>query len=131
VTYDNILFEVGVPASIDIRVRYIEVPLLARVDFGAPSSTTRVFVVGGAAPAFKLSARGKLEADGQEDTADIGDDIEPVDIGLVGGFGVEFGRTLVEARYTHGLLTINKDDNDPNDSIQNRVFTVTVGFRFR
>jgi hypothetical protein len=52
-------------------------------------------------------------------------------VGVVGGFGVELKRVLIEARYTHGLLKINKDDNDPNDRIQNRVFSVTAGFRFR
>jgi hypothetical protein len=38
---------------------------------------------------------------------------------------------LVEVRYTHGLLHINEDDNDPEDSIKNRVFSVIVGFRLR
>jgi predicted ATPase len=57
--------------------------------------------------------------------------IEPFDLGLVGGFGVEFGRGLIEARYTHGLLRINTDDNEPNDRLNNRVFSVTVGLRLR
>jgi hypothetical protein len=43
-------------AEIEIRIRYVEIPLLARADFGAPQSTTRLFVVGGTAPAFKLSS---------------------------------------------------------------------------
>jgi hypothetical protein len=117
--------------SIEIRVRYLEIPLLARADFGAPTSTTRIFVIGGAAPAFKLSARAGGEFFGQEATRDAGRDIEPFDLGLVGGLGVEFGRLLIEARYTHGLLRINTDDNEPNDRLNNRVFSVTVGFRLR
>jgi hypothetical protein len=52
-------------------------------------------------------------------------------VALVGGIGVEFGRALVEARYTHGLLHINEDDNGDEDRIKNRVFSVMVGFRFR
>ena len=44
---------------------------------------------------------------------------------------MEFGRGLIEARYTHGLLRINTDDNEPNDRLNNRVFSVTVGFRLR
>ena len=121
----------GVDGSLDIRVRYLEIPLLARADFGAPGSRARVFVVGGAAPAVKLSARAKADIAGEEETADVGDATEWLDLGLVGGVGVELGRALIEARYTHGLLEINTDDNDPNDSIQNRVFSVTVGFRIR
>jgi Outer membrane protein beta-barrel domain len=117
--------------SIEIRVRYIETPLLARAAFGAPASTTHVFVMGGAAPAFKLSARARSEFFGEEGARDAGRDIEPFDLGLVGGLGVEFGRGLIEARYTHGLLRINTDDNEPNDRLNNRVFSVTVGFRLR
>ena len=68
--------------------------------------------------------------EGEEQTRDIGDDtIEQFDVGLVGGFGVEFGRAVSRGRYTHGLRKINVDDNDPNDRIQNRVFSVSVGFR--
>ncbi|HYN06198.1 MAG TPA: porin family protein [Vicinamibacterales bacterium] len=131
VKFDRAVFDVDTIGSVDVRVRYIEIPLLARAEFGAPGSATRVFVVGGAAPAFKLSGRATAEVDGEEQTVDTTDDIEPLDLGLVGGLGVEFRRALIEVRYTHGLLKINKDDNDPNDSIQNRVFSVTVGFRFR
>ncbi len=64
-------------------------------------------------------------------TREAGRNIEPFDLGLVGGFGVEFVRGLIEARYTHGLLRINTDDNEPNDRLNNRVFSVTVGFRLR
>jgi hypothetical protein len=136
VKFDSVPFEVDssgsvIFGSVTIRVRYIEVPLLARVDFSAPGSSARVFAVGGAAPAFKLSARARTELGAEQDTRDIGDDVESVDVGLVGGLGVEFGRAVIEARYTHGVLNINVDDNDPNDRIQNRVFSVTVGFRMR
>ena len=49
----------------------------------------------------------------------------------MGGVGVEFGRAVIEARYTHGLRHINTDDNGDEDRIKNRVFSVTVGFRLR
>jgi len=118
--------------SIEIRIRYIEIPLLARADFGAPAATTRVFVVGGAAPAFKLAAQSKVELGGDEQPpGDIDDAFESLDLGLVGGLGVQFRRALIEARYTHGLLKINTDDNDPEERLNNRVFSVTMGFRLR
>jgi len=121
--------ELGVDESIDIRIRYLEIPLLARLDFGAVGSAARVFVVGGAAPAFKLSAHGKATFEGVEQTRDIDDDVYSADVGLVGGVGVEFGRALIEARYTHGLRHINTDDNGDEDRIKNRVFSVMFGFR--
>jgi hypothetical protein len=118
----------GLVDSVDVRVRYVEIPLLARADFGASGSAARVFVVGGASPAFKLSARAKAVANGEEQTSDIDDAIYSVDVGLVGGLGLELGRALIEARYTHGVSHINTDDNG-EDRIRNRVFSVTVGFR--
>ena len=83
------------------------------------------------ASSLKLSARARHEFLGQEGSRDLDRNIEPFDLGLVGGLGVEFGRGMIEARYTHGLLRINTDDNEPNDWINNRVFSVTVGFRLR
>lgn len=121
----------GLDYSLDVRVRYIEIPLLARADFGASGSAARAFAVGGAAPAFKLSARAKAVAEGEEQTRDIDDEIFSLDVGLVGGVGLEFGRALIEGRYTHGLRHINTDDNGEGDRIKNRVFSVTVGFRLR
>ena len=115
----------------EVALRYIEVPLLARAGFGASSSAVRGFVVGGVAPAFKVSARGKSTFDGQEQSTDIGDEISALDFGLVAGAGLEFGRVLVEARYTYGLPHINTDDNGDEDRIKNRVFGVMAGFRFR
>ena len=114
----------------DVRLRYLEVPALARFDFGA-SGGTHAFVVGGAAPAFKLAAHATAEGGGRKDTRNIDDDIYGFDVGLVGGLGVEVGRALIEARYTHGLRHINTDDNGDEDRIKNRVFSVMVGFRVR
>lgn len=117
--------------SADIRLRYFEVPLLVRADFGASDSAARAFVVGGVAPAFKLSARTKAVAGGQEQTRDADDDIYAGDFGLVGGVGLAWRRALIEARYTHGLSHINTDDNGDEDRIKNRVFSVTLGVRLR
>ncbi len=128
VTFDAPGFGVD---SVDVRLRYLEIPLLARGDFGDSGSAARVYVAGGAAPAFKLSARARAVAGDDEQTRDIDDEIYSADVGLVGAVGVEFGRAQVEARYTHGLRHINTDDNGDEDRIKNRVFAVTVGFRLR
>lgn len=124
--------ELGIEGSADVRLRYLEVPVLARADFGAPASPTRVFVVGGLAPAFKLSGRGKTDLEG-EDThiQDLDDEVRSFDLGLVGGGGIQAARALIEFRYTHGLRHINTDDNGEGDRIKNRVFSVTLGFRLR
>jgi len=116
----------------EIRVRYLEFPLLARGDFSSTGSSTRFFVAGGLAPAFELASHGWLRLEGlDESSRDIGDQIKPFDLGLVGGAGIEFGRAVIEARYTHGLLHINEDDNGDEDRTKNRVFSVMAGFRVR
>lgn len=113
-----------------IRLRYLEVPVLARGEFGTAGSAARLFVVGGLAPAYLLSARSSISFEGEVQTRDIGEEIKTFDLGLVGGIGVEFGRLLLEGRYTHGLLHINEDDNG-DDRIRNRVFSLMAGLRFR
>lgn len=115
----------------ELRVRYFEIPLLARADFGDFSSSTRFYAVGGAAPAFELSARSTASFQGQEATRDAGDDIKPFDLGLVGGVGVEIARAVIEFRYTHGITHINEDDNGDEDRIKNRVLSLSFGFRLR
>jgi aspartyl-tRNA(Asn)/glutamyl-tRNA(Gln) amidotransferase subunit A len=83
-------------------------------------------------PAFRLGdGRVTLKAEGQTESRSIeeltGETLKSFDLGLVVGAGVEFGRALVEGRYTHGLL----ETGDGDDSPKNRVFSVLVGFRFR
>jgi hypothetical protein len=125
----GVKFEEG-GGTADIRLRFIEVPLLGHVSLGTPGSDSGFFVVAGVAPAFKLSGRGKFEFDGVEETEDFSDDLESMDLGLVGGAGFEFGRASVEARYTHGLRNLVKDEED-TDNPKSRVFSVLVGYRFR
>jgi len=120
----------GLDGDVDQRIRYLEIPLLARAGFSAAGSATRAFVVVGAAPAFRLSARTKASFQGEERTFDSKDTWKPLDLGLVGGLGVELGPVLIESRYTHGITHINEDDNG-EDRIKNRVFSVAVGFRLR
>jgi hypothetical protein len=130
----GVLFDgrsLGLDGEADIRIRYFEIPLLARADLGAGDASPRLFVVGGVVPAFKLSARSKVSFQGEERSHDARDDFKPLDLGLAGGLGVEFGPASIEARYTHGVTHINEDDNGEGDRIKNRVFTVTVGFRLR
>jgi hypothetical protein len=121
----------GPDIDVKIRVRYFEIPLLARADFSSSTSRPRVFAVGGVAPAFKLSARSTVRIEDEQRTSDDDDELYGWDVGLAGGLGVEFGRVHVEGRYTHGLRHINTDDNGDEDRVRNRVFTVTAGFRLR
>lgn len=121
----------GVPVEGNLRIRYVELPLLARFDAAPGAAATRFYLLAGAAPAFRIGdGQLKLEAEGLDETVDFeesGEELKSFDLGLVGAAGIEFGRALIEGRYTHGLLAMGDDDDAP----KNRVFSVMVGFRFR
>lgn len=123
--------EDGIDVEGDLRLRYLEVPVLGRADFGSAGSSANFYVIGGVAPAFQLNARLKIEALDQEETEDVSDDLADFDLGLVGGIGVEFGNALIEGRYTHGMRSIADNDEADDDDVRNRVFSVMIGYRFR
>lgn len=120
-----------IPVEGNLRIRYVEVPVLARFDAMPGGAPTRFYVLAGAAPAFRIGdGQLKLEAEGLDETLDFeesGETLKSFDVGLVGAAGIEFGRALVEGRYTHGLLVTGDGDDAP----KNRVFSVMIGFRFR
>lgn len=115
-------------STFDVDVDYLDVPILARVS--TPLTTgTRLYAFGGPLLAFRLRARGETLFDGEGENGDISDEVEPIDFGLVAGAGVEFGRMLVDARYTWGLKALNKEDTD-EVKVKSRVFSIMAGFRF-
>lgn len=115
-----------------ITIRYLEVPVLATLRFGAGASVSP-FVSVGPALALKISA----EADGQDEAGvDVDEFVKSNDVGLVVAGGVDFGRLSVEARYTHGLTNIfdvegiGEVPDDLDITFKNRAFSILVGFRF-
>ncbi|HUF24710.1 MAG TPA: porin family protein [Vicinamibacterales bacterium] len=115
----------------EVRLRYVEVPLLARVDFAPAGSAGRFHLFGGVAPAFRISARASGSDGTNESSADVGDSFETFDLGAVAGAGLEFGRAVIDARYTHGLRSIAKAEAADIEvpTVKNRAFSVMVGFR--
>ncbi len=110
--------------SAKIKLNYLDLPVLARVSSEA-SGGTSFHVFAGPSFGFRLSAKG--EGDGEEE--DLDDDVERFDLGLVAGAGVEFGRLIIDGRYTWGLSDIDKDKSD-DVKVKNRVFSVMAGIRF-
>jgi hypothetical protein len=108
----------------DYIVDYLEVPVLVRVPVRG-----RVYVAAGPSIAFRIRARSRTSFSGSTDEIDIGDDVEPLDVGVVGAAGFEMGRWLFDGRYTHGLSDTDANTSD-NVKIRNRVFSLSAGFRF-
>lgn len=108
-----------------VDLDYFDVPLLLRWDSTtAGESTFNVF----AGPSINFRHRARVEDD--EGDQDIRDDIEKIDLGLVVGAGMEFGRFLIDGRYQHGLREVNKEAEAENFSAKHRTFSIMAGFRF-
>jgi hypothetical protein len=122
----NAFFEEA--GDLEIRVDYLEVPVLVRGNFRA-SDVVTVRLFGGPAFGFKLSDKQTLGGEelGSEDKLDI----KSYDVGLAFGGAVQFGKFFVDGRYMFGLVNI---DDDPEDEgfveIKTRAFTFMVGFAF-
>ena len=118
----------------DTELRYeldtFEVPVLARYTF--PSSTNTSFhFFAGPSFGFKLSANEIFEFDDEEEKTDIGDEVAGLDFGLTFGVGIEFGKFVIDGRYTHGFTNLNDSEDDFElGETKSRVFSIMAGFRF-
>ncbi len=121
--------------EVKLKVDYVEVPLLLKLNIPIEGSKVHPSVYAGPAVAFKASC--KLAADiggvsASESCDDAGLEIKSTDFGLAFGGGVSFdvggAEVGVDVRYTLGLSSID-DFSDPDD-IKNQVISImgTVGF---
>ena len=111
-----------------VRLNFLEVPVLAR--FSTPASNGSSFhVFAGPSFGFKLSAEAVDSFEGEEETTDLDDDVKSFDLGLVIGAGVEFGKFVIDGRYSWGMTDLNNDDTE-DLKVKTRTFSVMAGFRF-
>jgi hypothetical protein len=119
----------GTVYSMHIRLSYVEVPVLLRVE-GSPLGPLTPFAVLGPEVAFKTGCGLVLTGlPGDFSCASL-PPAESVDYGGIGGAGVAFrlaGRTYgLSARYDVGLANAFKDNN-----ARNRALTILLGTVFR
>ena len=107
----------------DIRVDYLQVPVLLRLNAGTDSANGFV-VYGIAGPAVSLKIGDEIEG------VTIDDSFEGADVGIVFGGGVEITRVIIEARYEKGFRRINDNFLD-TDEIKSQSFTILFGVRFK
>jgi hypothetical protein len=121
--------ESGIDYEFDVEVWYLEVPVLARANFGGGAA--RGYVFGGPSFNFKLDARASTDIAGESEEEDIGEDVESFEFALVFGGGAEFGRFLVEGRWIEGLTNVAKDEEeDVMVDLKTRTFAILFGVRF-
>lgn len=104
----------GLSADATVQLNYVEFPLLA-VAHVPVSETARIDLFGGPTFAFNTSAKGKVSVGGFSGSADIGDGITGLDIGLTFGGGINFdaGSAIVgiEGRYGFGFQSLVDSDS--------------------
>lgn len=112
----------------DIKLTYIDIPLLAKFSLGGASGPARPALYLGPYGAVNIGC--DIKAEGVAIECDEFD-LEPktFDFGLVAGAGLDFGSMNVFARYQFGLTNVG-DDADAGDA-KNRVIQVGARFSFR
>jgi hypothetical protein len=117
----NVLQKGGSSTSGDLKLYYLQVPVLLRV--GGGSSVNVYGLVG---PSFDIKIAEKGD--------DIGfiDEYEGVDVSLTGAIGVEVGKLVLEGRGNWGLRNIAKSTEAffEGDKLTSRSFALQIGVRF-
>jgi hypothetical protein len=105
-------------------LQYLEIPILARINIGS-RSRNGVSIYGLVGPVFDINLKASIGSQ------DVKSNYESLDLGLLGGVGVEITRFLVEGRFNQGLRNVLKSGNAAAfGDIKTRSFAVLFGFRF-
>lgn len=120
--------EAGVEAQ--LKFDYVQVPVVVRASTARNSSGAAFHVFGGPSLGIRLNAKSAASFEGESFDEDVSEDVEKIDIGVVAGAGAEFGRIVVDGRYTWGLRNLNNNPGQGDPTIKNRAFAVMAGVRF-
>lgn len=108
----------------ELKLAYIDIPVLARIPLGTNPAARPVLFAG---PAISFNVGCDIEGtDGsftvKADCDDVEFDVKSVEFSLIGGAGLDFNNFGIFARYQHGLTSID-DSSDPA-KVYNRLFTI-------
>ena len=110
----------------DIKVSYVELPLLLRANLG--TGAIRPYLLGGPSFAIKTGCKLRLYGAGTDTTRnckDVNADVESSDFGVMVGGGIGFGRFALSVRYDMGMKNINKKSMG-NDAVKNKTLMGVV-----
>lgn len=121
--------EAGSPDWMEIRLDYVQVPLLLKVNVMPGPISPMIY--GGPYGAYRIAAKGVIS--GVSGSTDIGDQYAKTDYGIIVGGGLDFKLAVIklsaEARYNLGLANIAVDP-DPGTSVKNKSLMFLVGIAF-
>jgi hypothetical protein len=103
---------------------YLEIPILLRVNVGSSNKNKGVIGYLLVGPAFDVNLKA------QQNGIDVKDNYESLDIGILGGGGVEISRIILEARYNWGLMNVLKVTGILPDDLKSQSFAFLFGVRF-
>ena len=109
-----------------INVDYIQIPVLARMNFKT-SNTAVMHVFGGPTFGFKARQSQKLTVNGVEVADEEEASLKSNDMGITFGAGFDIGKFVIDARYTWGLVNINKDSGGGEPEVKTKQFAVMFG----
>jgi len=113
----NLLSKRGEVNGETVHVNYLQVPVLARANFGNDDAAGYIIV----GPNFDVKI-------GEQTSVTLFDEYEGFDVGLTAGAGAEFGALIIEGRGTWGLRNIAKDF--AASDLKTRSFALLAGIRF-
>ncbi len=129
-------------ATVGLKLDYVEVPVLLKIDIGSKASSIHPILFVGASGAFRItcnidvssniSSLNSSKACTENTTSTSKDPIEKYDVSAVGGAGLSvsaLGRSYaLTLRYVQGLSKISTDAG--GSSPKNTVFSVQLGIGF-
>jgi len=123
VEFNWIRKEGAVVGGDDVRLDYLNIPVLLRINIGTQHSKTFDFygIVG---PSFSYLVANRVSGL----TFDNG--FQGFDAGIIGGIGFEIYRFTIEGRYEKGFRHINDDFASTTD-ISTKSFTMLFGVRLK
>jgi len=115
----------GNNADDDIDFHYIEIPVLLRVNIGQTSTRNGLIVYPLFGPVVDIQLKGKINS------LDVKDQFKGVNVGVIGGVGLEVARIGVEARINWGLRSLEKTDGGFSDWVDIKSRTAQVLLKLR
>ena len=121
----------GTTTKSSLTLNYLEIPVLAKVQFG--TDQIKFHVNAGPSLGIALSGTSKDEVGSvsQSEDVEFGSDngqTKRTDFGLQFGGGITFSNFVLDLRYGLGLSNIVNVPSGSSDSVKNRAIGITVGY---
>jgi hypothetical protein len=105
-------------------IYFLEIPVLMRINIGSSNINKGAIFYVLVGPVFDVNLKAK-QAD-----LDVKDNYESLNVGILGGGGLEISRFIVEARYNWGLMNLLNTSQFVDQELKNQSFAVLLGLRF-